>query len=342
MKKNKLTYALIFALTFIGFIGGVNASCCYQTADGKYVYNASMPDNICSKQNNFSTSLNETACNAKNGQVCCDKATGTVANGLTDSECATKGYKKVDYGTCTKTINEQITACDNISAEDCSKNLHGTYNANTGCCTYSSSTDIDTSSNNAAYNTEQGCCWKNGNVVEWHQGKTCSSITGSGYGIGSTTQSECNNQSLSSTGQTANIIGNQGNTTSQERTGRDTDWGTGSKPTDSTIDMQIDLGCEGMKEVLGLIKIIYNLIRYATPIVLIILGSIDMLRAVMAGKEDDIKKNQKRFVSRLVLAVGIFLLLSVFELITNILDRSNVSDSKAWYNCWTSLMIMFK
>ena len=106
--------------------------------------------------------------------------------------------------------------------------------------------------------------------------------------------------------------------------------------------MKVDLGCEGMKEVLGLIKTLYNLIRYATPLVLIILGSIDFMKAVMAGKEDDIKKNQRKFVSRLGLAIGVFLLLSVFELIANILDKSGVENGKAWYNCWASLMIMFK
>ena len=339
MKKNKLTYALIFALTFIGFIGGVNASCCYQTADGKYTYISSMPSNECAKQKNYSTSLSEAQCKAKNNETnkfCCDVTNGTNS-GKPQSLCNTPTTSWTDEAGCATAYDNQYHQCcnnegkiiENASKNDCIK----TENASRG---YQWRTVYQCAS------LKKVCCVNGQENPSYNSQSTCE-----GYASSSGTQAvwqnkaQCAGLTESSTRDTINHV-DLTNPYVTPSTGKDTDWGNGGDPTDSTSYMEIDLGCEGMKELLGLIKIAYNLIRYATPVVLVILGSIDFMKAVMAGKEDDIKKNQKRFVSRLILAVGVFLLLSVFELITNILDRSNVSDSKAWYNCWTSLMIMFK
>ncbi len=292
MKKNKLIYLSVFALTFFMFLGNVNASCCYKN-NGVYVYDATMSGSVCTINKAGDASANEATCKAKNGSVCCDTKTGTVKNGLTDTECASKGYKKVTAGTCTKIVTETICASD-VDEQGCAG--HGTWDKNKNCCLYTTSTNIDTSDNNAA------------NINN---------------------PNNPNNPSYDT------------DVTPQERDGVD-DWGMYGNPTDNLPDMQVDLGCEGMKEVLGLVKTIYNIIRYATPLVLIILGSVDFMKAVMSGKEDEIKKNQNRFISRLILAVGVFLLLSAFELITNILSKSGVDGSDSWYDCWSSLMIMFK
>ena len=304
MKKNKLIFLIIFSLVFLGFISSVNASCCYQNS-GKYTYDATMTETICKNNMHGDTTINETACIAQNGKICCNTKTGEIKNGYTDSNCLSNGYQLVDSGTCSKTVTSNITACD-VSEQECHDKLNGTYDKSTNCCTYSNTTNVNTQNNAATNPNNPGNQYNNQNNNNNNNNNSTSNpnpMDGSGYSLWDNT-----------------------------------------KPADSIEGYEIDMSCDNaqMKDVFKLIKTIYNLIRYATPLVLIILGSIDFGKAVMAGKEDDIKKNQHRFVSRLILAVGVFLLLSVFELITNILSKSGVSDGNAWYNCWNSLIIMFK
>ena len=85
------------------------------------------------------------------------------------------------------------------------------------------------------------------------------------------------------------------------------------------------------------LKTIYNLLRVAVPVILVILGSVDFLRATIAGKDDEIEKHRKRFINRLIIAGMIFMLLSVFQLTANVLQKAGVTDSKSWVECWNSI-----
>ena len=295
MKRNKLTYMFIFAFVFLGFMNNVNASCCY-VKDGKYTYDSSISGSVCSNNLHGDASSSLAQCNAKNPDVCCDTKTGTVKNGLTDTQCASNGYKKVAAGTCYKTVTETICASDMTESECAGR---GEWDRNNNCCKYTSTTNVN-QENNAATNPNN---------------------PGNQY----------NNQDNN------NNNNNNNNATPQEKNGDGSSLWDNTKPAPSIEGTEIDISCGGLKDVLGLIKTIYNLIRYATPVVLIILGSVDFFKAVMAGKEDDIKKNQKRFVSRLILAVAVFLLLSVFELIASILSKAGVGDGESWLTCWNSL-----
>ena len=67
------------------------------------------------------------------------------------------------------------------------------------------------------------------------------------------------------------------------------------------------------------------------------MGSVDLLRATIAGKDDEIEKHRKVFINRLYLAAIIFLLLSVFQLTTNILERAGVTNSNSWIECWNHI-----
>ena len=74
----------------------------------------------------------------------------------------------------------------------------------------------------------------------------------------------------------------------------------------------------------NIIAIIYNVIRIGIPLILVIMGMLDLGKAVISQKEDDIKKNQKIFVSRLIAAALVFF---VFTIVTLVL--SLVADDSA-------------
>lgn len=58
---------------------------------------------------------------------------------------------------------------------------------------------------------------------------------------------------------------------------------------------------------------VYNLLKLAVPIILVIMGMIDMFKAMSAGKEDEIKKAQKKFINRLIAGICAFLVFILVE-----------------------------
>ena len=58
--------------------------------------------------------------------------------------------------------------------------------------------------------------------------------------------------------------------------------------------------------------------QIAVPIILVILGMIDLAKGIMSQKEDDIKKGQKTFVSRLVMGAVMFFIVALVKLLVGI------------------------
>ena len=78
-----------------------------------------------------------------------------------------------------------------------------------------------------------------------------------------------------------------------------------------------------------LIRIVVLIIQIAVPFVLIVLGSIDFFKSVVAGDEKEMKQKRKPFVQRIVAAVVIFLIPFIVSLIiTTFFDSTNFAT------CW--------
>lgn len=88
--------------------------------------------------------------------------------------------------------------------------------------------------------------------------------------------------------------------------------------------------CEGLDNVIVVVKFILKMIQWVVPIILIVLGTIDLVKAVIAGKEEDIKKNQKVLLKRVIAAVIVF----AVPLITSIIMGWIGNDD--WKECWNS------
>ena len=74
-----------------------------------------------------------------------------------------------------------------------------------------------------------------------------------------------------------------------------------------------------------------NLIRIVVPVLLIIFGMLDLGKAVMAQKEDEIKKGQQMFVKRLIAAVIVFLVTVIVPLVIKLVAPKN-ENTNMW-NC---------
>ncbi len=86
------------------------------------------------------------------------------------------------------------------------------------------------------------------------------------------------------------------------------------------------VACEGVNipdPIVGLIQAIYTLIKVGVPLLLIIMGMLDLGKAVMSQKEDEIKKQQGIFVKRLIAAALVFFVLAIVQLLVNIIDQGD-------------------
>lgn len=65
-------------------------------------------------------------------------------------------------------------------------------------------------------------------------------------------------------------------------------------------------------------------IKIIVPILIIVLGSIDLFKAVVSSNEDEMKKAQKKFVKRIIAGVCVFFIPVLVNLLMNVLNNSLV------------------
>ena len=79
-----------------------------------------------------------------------------------------------------------------------------------------------------------------------------------------------------------------------------------------------------------IIHMIIKLIQFGVPLLLIIFGMLDLGKAVIASKEDEIKKGTQLFIKRLIAAVIVFFVVAVVELVVNLAagdaDGESITD----------------
>lgn len=71
------------------------------------------------------------------------------------------------------------------------------------------------------------------------------------------------------------------------------------------------------------LNVVYIALQIAVPVVLVVLGTIDLFKGVTAGKEDEMKKGQNMFLKRLIAAVIIFFVFSIVKLIISLVADGN-------------------
>lgn len=74
------------------------------------------------------------------------------------------------------------------------------------------------------------------------------------------------------------------------------------------------------------IHLIILLIQFGVPLLLIIFGMLDLGKAVIASKEDEIKKGQQMFIKRLIAAVIVFFVIAIVQLVVGLAadDSDNI------------------
>ena len=102
------------------------------------------------------------------------------------------------------------------------------------------------------------------------------------------------------------------------------------------------VNCGGLNEVpyvpLRFVGRVINIIKVVTPIVLIIMGMVDMARATTANSEKDMDASRKRFMKRIVYAVMVFFVISLVQLLFSILQTSVFKNENNLLGCMTCVL----
>lgn len=76
------------------------------------------------------------------------------------------------------------------------------------------------------------------------------------------------------------------------------------------------------------------IIQIAVPVILVIFGMMDLMKGLMAQKEDEIKKGQQTFIKRLVAAAIIFFVVAIVKLVFTFVADDKDGNMLNCANCF--------
>ena len=85
----------------------------------------------------------------------------------------------------------------------------------------------------------------------------------------------------------------------------------------------------------SLFSMFVNLLKIATPIVLVIMGVISLLKSLTASKEDELKKAQQSLIKKMVAAAMVFFIISIVQfVILKVADTAEQDNVSSCLSCF--------
>ena len=83
--------------------------------------------------------------------------------------------------------------------------------------------------------------------------------------------------------------------------------------------------------IVQVLRIVIRIISIAAPFALIIFGSLDFFKAIIAGDEKEMKAKRKPFIGRLIAAILILLMPTIINIVMKAISKTaNSSFAKCW------------
>ncbi len=87
-----------------------------------------------------------------------------------------------------------------------------------------------------------------------------------------------------------------------------------------------------------LVGYVVTILMIGVPIALVIWGMLDLGKAVIASKEDEVKKATKLLGKRFLYAVGVFAMMwfvtFILDTLGNVVTQNNEYSEDDWKTCW--------
>ena len=105
---------------------------------------------------------------------------------------------------------------------------------------------------------------------------------------------------------------------------------------------QIGGTCGGLEPIVRIIKKgLFPIIQIGIPLLLIVLGTLDLGKAVISSDDKEVKAAQSRLIKRFIYAMLIFFVTTIVTLIMSLVqigaDPTEV-DTVSWKACWDSIV----
>ena len=84
-------------------------------------------------------------------------------------------------------------------------------------------------------------------------------------------------------------------------------------------------------KIVDVVHVIILAIQIFVPIVLVIFGMLDLAKAVMGQKEDEIKKGQQTFIKRIIAAAIVFFVITIVKMVLSFLAGG--TENGSIYQC---------
>ena len=92
----------------------------------------------------------------------------------------------------------------------------------------------------------------------------------------------------------------------------------------------MDVCTADLQTIIGIVKTVLKILQIVIPIILLLFGTIDLGKAVMAGDEKEIKGAINILIKRAIAAVAVFLLFLLVSVVTGLVGAED------WKNCWNA------
>ena len=92
--------------------------------------------------------------------------------------------------------------------------------------------------------------------------------------------------------------------------------------------------CEGLLPIVKVIVKVIKVFMVVIPILLILYGTIDLGKAVIASDEKEVKAAQSRLIKRFIYAALIFFVTTLVSALMGIVSTGGEGDTNSWSDCW--------
>lgn len=98
--------------------------------------------------------------------------------------------------------------------------------------------------------------------------------------------------------------------------------------------------CTDLAPIIRVVKHgLFPIVQLGVPILLIVFGTIDLGKAVIASDEKEIKAAQSRLIKRFIYAALVFFIVTLVSVLMSVVASGEAedSDTSSWKTCWNKI-----
>ena len=97
-----------------------------------------------------------------------------------------------------------------------------------------------------------------------------------------------------------------------------------------------DAECGGLLPLVRVLAAVIRLFWILIPVGLIIYGTVDLGKAVIASDEKEVKSAQSRLIKRFIYAAVVFFVPILVGVVMNLVAAGDPGDTDSWSGCWNA------